>query len=86
MKIWLLIQLFLLFSQEKLAWSLAGMTVSDERKESVDFTDSYATGVQAIIVKEGSKIKTNKDLLKRVPMLRLVFSLVQQVISIVQMI
>ena len=51
MKIWLLIQLFLLFSQE--------------RKESVDFTDSYATGVQAIIVKEGSKIKTNKDLLKK---------------------
>ena len=50
----------------KLAWDLAGMTVSDERKESVDFTDSYATGVQAIIVKEGSKIKTNKDLLKRV--------------------
>ena len=42
-----------------------GMTVSDERKESVDFTDSYATGVQAIIVKEGSKIKTNEDLLKK---------------------
>ena len=39
--------------------------VSDERKESVDFTDSYATGVQAIIVKEGSKIKTNEDLLKK---------------------
>ena len=43
----------------------AFVAVSDERKESVDFTDSYATGVQAIIVKEGSKIKTNKDLLKK---------------------
>ena len=49
----------------KVSMGLAGMTVSDERKESVDFTDSYATGVQAIIVKEGSKIKTNKDLLKK---------------------
>lgn len=49
----------------KVSMGLAGMTVSDERKESVDFTDSYATGVQAIIVKEGSKIKTNEDLLKK---------------------
>ena len=42
----------------KVSMGLAGMTV-------VDFTDSYATGVQAIIVKEGSKIKTNEDLLKK---------------------
>ena len=41
---------------------IAGMTVTDERKESVDFTDSYATGVQVIIVKEGSKIKKADDL------------------------
>lgn len=41
---------------------VAGMTVTDERKESVDFTDPYAQAVQAIIVKDDSKIKTADDL------------------------
>lgn len=41
---------------------LAGMTVTDERKEEVDFTVSYATGVQAIIVTEGSAITSVDDL------------------------
>jgi len=41
---------------------MAGMTVTDERKESVDFTDSYATGVQVIIVPEDSKIVSVDDL------------------------
>ncbi len=41
---------------------MAGMTVTDERKEQVDFTDTYATGVQVIIVKEDSAIKTVDDL------------------------
>lgn len=41
---------------------LAGMTVTDERKQSVDFSDSYSTGVQVIIVKEGSDIKSTDDL------------------------
>ncbi len=41
---------------------LAGMTVTDERKESVDFTDSYATGIQVIIVKEDSEIASVEDL------------------------
>ena len=36
--------------------SLAGMTVTDERKENVDFSDSYATGVQVIIVPEDSEM------------------------------
>ena len=36
---------------------MAGMTVNDERKEKVDFTSSYATGVQVVIVKDGSDIK-----------------------------
>ena len=41
---------------------LAGLTVTDERKESVNFSDSYATGIQVIIVKEGSDIATADDL------------------------
>ena len=41
---------------------LAGMTVNDERKESVNFTDTYATGVQVVIVKEDSDIATIDDL------------------------
>ena len=34
----------------------AGMTVTEERKQSVNFTSSYATGIQSIIVAEGSEI------------------------------
>lgn len=41
---------------------MAGLTVSPERLESVNFTDSYATGVQAIIVPENSPIKTLEDI------------------------
>ena len=41
---------------------LAGMTVTDERKESVNFSDSYATGIQVIIVKDGSTIAAYEDL------------------------
>lgn len=42
--------------------ALAGMTVTEERKEKVNFSDSYAKGVQVIIVKEGSDIKEVEDL------------------------
>ena len=45
------------YMQGKVLMGMAGMTVTDERKESVDFTTSYATGVQVIIVKEDSPIK-----------------------------
>ena len=38
--------------------AMAGLTVTDERKQNVDFTDSYATGVQVVIVPEDSDIKT----------------------------
>ena len=41
---------------------MAGMTVTDERLESVNFSDSYAKGVQVVIIKEGSDIKTLDDL------------------------
>ena len=46
----------------KIDMSLAGMTVTEERKQNVDFTDSYATGVQVIIVKEDSAIASADDL------------------------
>ena len=46
----------------KIDMSLAGMTVTEERKQNVDFTDSYATGVQVIIVKEDSDIASADDL------------------------
>ena len=36
--------------------AMAGLTVTDERKLYVDFTDTYAKGIQVIIVKEGSSI------------------------------
>ncbi len=41
---------------------LAGMTVTEDRLKDVDFSISYANGVQAIVVKEGSAIKTADDL------------------------
>lgn len=43
-------------------FGMAGMTITEERLESVDFTSSYATGVQSIIVKDGSPITTVDDL------------------------
>ncbi len=42
---------------------MAGMTVTEERLASVSFSDSYATGVQVVIVKDGSAIQTVDDLL-----------------------
>lgn len=47
----------------KADFAMAGMTVTEDRLKNVDFTDSYATGVQAIIVKEGSPIESVDDLL-----------------------
>ena len=41
---------------------LAGMTVTDERLENVNFSDSYATGVQVIIVTADSDITSPDDL------------------------
>ena len=46
----------------KIDMGMAGMTVTDERKQSVDFSDSYATGVQAVIVAENSAITSVADL------------------------
>ncbi len=36
--------------------AVAGITVTEDRLAKMDFTDSYATGVQVVIVKEGSDV------------------------------
>ena len=41
---------------------MAGMTVTEDRLQSVDFSTSYATGIQSIIVPEGSPITSVDDL------------------------
>ena len=46
----------------KIDFGMAGMTVTEERLQSVNFSETYATGIQAIIVKEGSEIKSVDDL------------------------
>ena len=40
---------------------MAGMTVTEERKESVNFTDSYAKGIQSVIVKADSDVTSFED-------------------------
>ena len=46
----------------KVDMGMAGMTVTEDRLENVNFSDSYATGVQVVIVKEDSDIKSVDDL------------------------
>ena len=46
----------------KIDFGMAGMTVTDERKQSVNFSTTYATGIQVIIVKEDSEITSADDL------------------------
>ena len=41
---------------------MAGMTVTEERKQSVNFSNTYATGIQVIIVKDGSSIASLDDI------------------------
>ena len=41
---------------------MAGVTVTDERKAVMDFSDSYATGIQSIIVPNDSDIASPDDL------------------------
>ena len=35
---------------------LAGLSYSEDRDQVMDFSDSYATGIQSVIVKEGSEV------------------------------
>ena len=41
---------------------MAGVTVTEDRQLVMDFSDSYATGIQSIIVKEDSDIASPDDL------------------------
>ena len=43
-------------------FGMAGMTITEKRLLEVDFSNSYAKGVQAVIVKEGSAITAAGDL------------------------
>ncbi len=52
-------------SSGKADFGMAGMTVTEERKKSVDFTDPYTTAIQSIIVNDGEdKVKSGDDLAK----------------------
>ena len=42
--------------------AMAGITVTEERQAVMDFSDTYATGVQVVIVREDSPIQTLDDL------------------------
>ncbi len=44
------------------ALGIAGITVTDERKESVDFSITYATSVQYVIVPADAQVNTIEDL------------------------
>lgn len=46
---------------KKYDMGMAGMTVTDERLESVNFSTSYAKGVQVVIIKEDSDIQSLDD-------------------------
>lgn len=46
----------------KVDFGMSGFTVTEERKQSVDFSSTYTKAVQAIIVPEGSAIASVDDL------------------------
>ena len=48
----------------KADFGMAGMTITDERKQSVDFTDPYTNAVQVIIVNEKDSPVASADDLK----------------------
>ncbi len=48
--------------QGEVNMGIAGMTVNEERLKEVDFSSSYATGVQVVIVPEDSEIASIDDL------------------------
>lgn len=49
-------------AEGKYDMGMAGITVNEDRKKTMDFTDTYATGIQVIIVKDGSEITSLDDI------------------------
>lgn len=47
----------------KYDFAMAGLTITDERKQAVDFSETYATAKQVIIVKEDSTLTNFDDLI-----------------------
>ena len=47
--------------EHKFDFAAAGMTVTEERKEIVQFTDTYATGIQSVIVPEACEAEGLDD-------------------------
>ena len=46
----------------KYDFGISGITINEERKQSVNFSDSYINAIQSIIVKSDSSIKDKDDL------------------------
>lgn len=49
-------------AEGKYDMGMAGITVTEDRQKTMDFSDTYATGIQVIIVKDGSSIQSLDDL------------------------
>ena len=49
-------------AEGKYDMGMAGITVTEDRKKTMDFSDTYATGIQVIIVKDGSTIASLDDI------------------------
>lgn len=54
--------LLVALTTDKIDIAMAGMTVTEKRLETVNFSASYARGIQAIIVRDGSDITGPDDL------------------------
>ncbi len=49
-------------AEGKYDMGMAGITVNEDRKKTMDFSDTYATGIQVIIVNDGSEIASLDDI------------------------
>ena len=49
-------------AEGKYDMGMAGITVTEDRKKTMDFSDTYATGIQVIIVNDGSTIASLEDI------------------------